>query len=326
MRNWYGREAERSGPSLPAGYTGAAVASQKNEAGKKKPAEADDAAETGGEAQKGQTVQTAAVTEDEKEAGKEQPAVQAAAPDKKDAAEEPQKVQERKEAENAATDREQNEKKTGKQPAADGGGKGGGKSSGDSVTYFTYEVQRGDTFWLIARKFGIPMAELLAVNKMTENTILYEGMTLTIPQHHIPKKSTPGPQYGELLDWWTEAQYLWPIGTDALVTDLATGKSFHVRRSYGANHADAEPLTTADSAVMKEIWGGWSWAARPVIVTVNGRKIAASSHAMPHSIETIADNDFDGHFCIHFLNSTRHSDNQMQADHQDTVRRAAGLM
>ena len=119
---------------------------------------------------------------------------------------------------------------------------------------------------------------------------------------------------------------MWPIGTDALVTDLATGKSLHVKRSYGAFHADVEPLTAADSATMKAIWGGWSWATRPVVVEVNGRRIAASSHAMPHSIQTITDNDFDGHFCIHFLNSTRHSDNHTQHDHQENVRRAAGLM
>jgi hypothetical protein len=141
----------------------------------------------------------------------------------------------------------------------------------------------------------------------------------------FPKKSTPGPQYGELLDWWTEVQYIWPIGVQARVIDLATGKSFNIRRSYGAFHADVEPLSTADSAKMKEIWGGWSWTTRPVIVEVNGRRIAASSHAMPHSIQTITDNGFDGHFCIHFLNSTRHKDNQMQADHQKNIRTAAGL-
>jgi LysM repeat protein len=193
------------------------------------------------------------------------------------------------------------------------------------VTYTTYKVQQGDTFWNIAEKTGIPMPELLEINKMNDTTVLYVGMTLSVPQYHIPSKSTPGPKYGELLDWWTEVQYIWPIGVEARVIDFATGKSFNVRRSYGAFHADAEPLSTADSGKMKEIWGGWSWTTRPVIVEVNGRRIAASSHAMPHSIQTITDNGFDGHFCIHFLNSTRHKDNQMQADHQQNIRTAAGL-
>lgn len=193
------------------------------------------------------------------------------------------------------------------------------------VTYTTYKVQQGDTFWNIAEKTGIPMPELLEINNMNDTTVLYVGMTLSVPQYVIPKKSTPGPQYGELLDWWTEVQYIWPINVEARVIDLATGKSFNIKRSYGAFHADVEPLSKADSAKMKEIWGGWSWTTRPVIVEVNGRRIAASSHAMPHSIQTITDNGFDGHFCIHFLNSTRHKDNQMQADHQQNIRTAAGL-
>ncbi|MCR3921635.1 MAG: hypothetical protein NUK65_03840 [Firmicutes bacterium] len=41
-----------------------------------------------------------------------------------------------------------------------------------------------------------------------------------------------------------------------------------------------------------------------VIVEVNGRQIAASASTMPHDIQSITDNGFEGHFDIHFLNST----------------------
>jgi LysM repeat protein len=196
--------------------------------------------------------------------------------------------------------------------------------AGNTVITETYIVKQGDTLWTISQAVGVPMPELLKANNLTEQSTIYTGMSLSLPKHQVAPKETAGPQYGELLDWWTEAQYVWPIGKNALIVDLRTGKSFMVRRSYGAFHADVEPLTAQDTAIIKEIWGGWSWATRPVIVEVDGRRLAASANGMPHSIQSITDNNFNGHFCIHFLNSTRHKDNLMQADHQQNVRTAAG--
>jgi len=42
---------------------------------------------------------------------------------------------------------------------------------------------------------------------------------------------------------------------------------------------DCETLTVKDTNIMKEIWGGFSWVRRPVIIKYNGRKIAASMTA-----------------------------------------------
>ena len=70
------------------------------------------------------------------------------------------------------------------------------------------------------------------------------------------------------------------------VTDFKTGRSYNVVRSYGAFHADCEPLTSRDAQIMYEIWGNtWSWVPRASIVEYNGRKIAASVTNMPHDIE-----------------------------------------
>jgi LysM repeat protein len=193
-----------------------------------------------------------------------------------------------------------------------------------STNYVTHTIKQGDTFWNVANRYGIPMQELLEANNLSENSPINLGMTLAVPQYSIPAKETPGPQYGELVDWWTEAQYLWPMGQNARIVDFTTGRSFMARRTFGAFHADVEPLTAKDAQIMREIWGGWSWNTRPVIVEINGRRLAASSHAMPHSIQKITNNNFNGHFCVHFLNSTRHKDNLPQRDHQDNILRAAG--
>ncbi len=194
------------------------------------------------------------------------------------------------------------------------------------ITYEEYTVQKGDNLWEISIMHGIPMTELMQENNLTDQSVLNIGQKLTIPVHNIPVMATPGAQYGEYLDWWTQAQYVFPIGARAKVTDIQTGKSYNVIRSYGAFHADCEPLTTEDAAIMYEIWGNkWSWVARAVIIEYDGRKLAASVTNMPHSIQQITDNNFDGHFDIHFLNSTRHKDNLISEDHQEQIKIAAGI-
>ncbi len=134
-------------------------------------------------------------------------------------------------------------------------------------------------------------------------------------------------EYGEYLCWWDDGvQQLYPRGATATVTDVATGLTFQVKRRGGTNHADSEPLTSGDTAVLREIYGGdWSWNRRAIIVSVNGRDIAASMNGMPHGGQNIHDNNFPGHICIHFKNSKAHSTNSVCERHQSKVKEAAGL-
>jgi LysM repeat protein len=193
------------------------------------------------------------------------------------------------------------------------------------LTFITHTVKAGDNIWDLSIKYGIPQSELLKVNGLTLSSTLSIGQQLKIPVYSIPVMSTPGPQYGEYLDWWTEAQYVFPIGRNAVVKDFVTGKTFNIRRSIGANHADCEPLTATDTATIKSLWGGtFSWTTRAVLVLVDGRKIAASMTSMPHGVVYITNNNFGGHFDIHFKNSTRHNDGQIDPYHQAKVKAAAG--
>jgi len=150
----------------------------------------------------------------------------------------------------------------------------------------------------------------------------------------------------ELLDWWGQASKLFKIGSTATVTDTKTGKTFKIVRTYGTNHADVEALTAKDSQTIKDIWGGWSWTRRPVIVEVNDRKIAASMAAMPHAgldnqpantyvsqrsggysrgmnLDKIKNNGMSGHMDVHFLNSRTHGTNKVDPKHQAAVKQAA---
>jgi hypothetical protein len=151
----------------------------------------------------------------------------------------------------------------------------------------------------------------------------------------------------ELLDWWKSGRTIFSVGTVAEVTDLYTGKTFKAKRTMGTNHADSEALTKKDTDIIKSIWSGFSWTRRPVTLIINGKKYAASMSAMPHAgldsapayavinnrsegygkgenLDVIKGNGMDGHFDIHFLNSTRHKDGQADRQHQAAVLKAAG--
>jgi len=127
----------------------------------------------------------------------------------------------------------------------------------------------------------------------------------------------------ELLPW-SEARQIWRVGQVAQITDVRTGLVYNVRNMSNGNHADVETVTQADTDIMRRTYGGvWSWATRPIIVSVNGRHIAASINGMPHAGATIQGNGMNGHVCIHFQGSRTHNGNQRHTqDHQNAVREA----
>ena len=131
--------------------------------------------------------------------------------------------------------------------------------------------------------------------------------------------------YGEFLTW-SQTKEIFRMHDKARAVDVDSGMSFNVERRAGNNHADVQPLTARDSAIMKIIYGGkWSWKRKAIIVEVGGRRIAASMNGMPHGAGAISGNDFDGHFCMHFLDSRTHS-NEENLAHQLMVWKAAGKL
>lgn len=130
--------------------------------------------------------------------------------------------------------------------------------------------------------------------------------------------------YGKLIDW-SQAQELAPRKSIFSITDIASGKSFRVQRRAGSDHADVQPLSKEDSRIMKEIYGGeWSWNRKAVLIHANGHWIAASMNGMPHGGDGIPDNDFSGHFCVHFLGSTTHKSDEPDVAHHLMIYKAAG--
>lgn len=131
-------------------------------------------------------------------------------------------------------------------------------------------------------------------------------------------------RFGELMHW-DEVKTYFAMYCWAEIIDLETGKSFRVQRRGGRYHADCQPITREDTRIMKEIYGEWSWERRAIIVVVGGRRIAASMAGMPHGAGLIKDNDFPGHFCVHFWGSRVHASGKVDPEHQKRVLEAAGM-
>ncbi len=159
-------------------------------------------------------------------------------------------------------------------------------------------------------------------------------------------KSESGGQTNYMLPWFDTVNNLFKIGSTATVYDIDSGLSFKIKRTYGHNHADCEPLTAKDTATMKKIFGEWSWTRRAIIVTVGDKKIAASMAGMPHAgkdssaankvvssrsggygrgqnLDAVKKNNMNGHFDVHFYGSKTHDSNRVDSAHQKMVKKAA---
>ena len=131
----------------------------------------------------------------------------------------------------------------------------------------------------------------------------------------------------KLQMWYTEIKPTIKSGQTVLVYEPSSGSSFRLRFYSLGRHADSEPLTAQDTAIMKAAWGGkFSWDEKPVYVLLpNGTWVLASMHCMPHLSGSIKDNDFDGHLCVHFprtMEETAKRDPKNGVRHQKDIRKA----
>lgn len=204
--------------------------------------------------------------------------------------------------------------------------------------YILYKVKKGDTLYALARRYGTSINAIASASGIRPTAILGIGMLLKIPTTGVVQVSggtatatgtvktsaqaevAPAEQQsqrpeplasrgggrGAVAVAWAEAQEIFARGAKAKITDVKTGLSFMVVRRGGWAHADVEPATRKDTAIMKQIWGSWNWSRRPVVVEIGGHRIAASMAGMPHGGEMITDNGVSGHVDLHFLNSTTH--------------------
>ena len=128
------------------------------------------------------------------------------------------------------------------------------------------------------------------------------------------QKKKQGPYY---IDW-NKGNKLWETKSSTLLYLIDSNKYIEVKRCGGLNHFDVEPLTEQDAAALSY----YSWDCHPAILYLNTKKIPCSYNTMPHGKQTIDNNNFDGHFCIHLIGSKTHGTNTIQTEHQKAIERA----
>lgn len=230
-----------------------------------------------------------------------------------------------------------------------------GNISRETSKNIVHTVDSGDSLWTLSNKYNVSIGEILKANSdIDEDSVLQIGQKINIPS---PKNTTEiivdtnkivEGKYGEYLYWFDDVnKKVLPRGTVFKVTDFDTGKSFTMKRTIGSYHADCEALTLEDTKIIKDIWGGFNWKRRPVIVQTGDRLIAASMTAMPHAgvdsedggkyvkwrsdgygagtnYDYVKGNGMDGHIDIHFAGSKRHKDGKIDEKHQECIKIAAG--
>lgn len=150
-------------------------------------------------------------------------------------------------------------------------------------------------------------------------------------------------------NWFENITFDFPRGSDARIFDIDSGREFYIRRTFGTNHADIEPLTKYDARIMYEIWGGFSWSRRAVLVYVGNYIFAGSLTNFPHAgvdgkpplsivdnrsggfgrglnFNAISGNGIHGHMCLHFYGSLTHVTNRRNPQHSAKISQARDFL
>ncbi|MBR4039458.1 MAG: peptidoglycan-binding protein [Clostridia bacterium] len=126
---------------------------------------------------------------------------------------------------------------------------------------------------------------------------------------------------------WTTMKSKNVIGNTLTLTDIGKNVSFKVKVQSTGNHADVEPVTANDTKVLCSLYGVATSSQletqnkyqRRVVIATNseGKQFIGSIYAIPHGLDTVSGNDFDGQFCLHFKDSTVHSGGGSISDSQN---------
>lgn len=139
------------------------------------------------------------------------------------------------------------------------------------------------------------------------------------------KMTVPAASQVKLLHWQNVVKAKISNGDILLVCDPETGYCWNLRAYSRGRHLDAEPLTADDTKYMNAAFGGvTTWTPKCVYVQLtDGTWVFATTHNTPHESQSITNNNFDGHLCVHFLRDmaeAQANDPNYGVTHQKAIR------
>lgn len=129
---------------------------------------------------------------------------------------------------------------------------------------------------------------------------------------------------GELLQWSSVKEML-KEGLSYTVTDYNTATTFSLKYMGGENHAEMECASAEDTAKLLSVFGEeFNFSKRSVVVSIDGKNVAASLQGWPHGEDGVSQNDMSGHLCMFFDGSLSHVGMLPDVEHIKLVYKAAG--
>lgn len=179
-----------------------------------------------------------------------------------------------------------------------------------SVNTELYIVGRDSDYWRVQTKSGGTTAYI----KMSDTSSSKVA---------VKKQSTSWKDHVVMMDWYDGGSSVLDRGDYAYIYDCETGITVRIKRMGGSNHADVEPATAEDTAKLLKMNGGeFNWDSRAVILHSEGKYVACAINTMPHGDQTISDNNYEGQFCLHMINSRTHGTDSVNSEHQKAIKSA----
>lgn len=105
----------------------------------------------------------------------------------------------------------------------------------------------------------------------------------------------------QYANWYSVIRAIAKKMPDVIIYDPDSGLHFNLHMFSFGKHADAEPPTAADTAILNQIVGVNTWTPKYVwVIFPDGQVFIGSIHSHGHEVDHTAGNDLEGHICLHF--------------------------